>query len=256
MSIPKTIHQTITNKKLLSNSLLENIENIKLKNSSFIHKIYDDEERGQFILKHYGDKFFKIYSSINPAYGAARADYFRYLAIYKVGGIYLDIKSTTLKPLDNFIYQDDRIILSHWKKHTNNAQWEHVKFGIKYEWQQHFVISEPEHPYLKNVIDLVTENILNYNPFIHKTGKVAVLATTGPIAYTHGINADFCHQKHRVICSEDEGLLFSIFPSNQHSKHIGNYRYLTTPLILNNLATNKLFNIYSIPKNIKRFLSK
>lgn len=252
MNIPKLIHQTISNKNHLHQDIINNTNKIKHSNKEFSYCIYDDSGRVDFIKKHYEEKILKLYLSINPQYGAARADFFRYLLIYIVGGIYLDIKSSATTPFEKIIRENDKIILSQWSN-NNSPHWEHIKFNIKHEWQQWFLISEPGHPYVKNVIDLVINKIETYNPFIVNVGKIGVLNTTGPIPYTHGINADFSMGLHRVIDSTAEGLVYSIFQSSQHSKHTGNYRNLTSPVILNNYLFTSLHKFYSIPRNLKRW---
>lgn len=252
MGIPKLIHQTLSKKNLLTDQLINNIARLKSINPDYRHHFYTEEDRLNFIKHHYEEKYLKIYNLINPAYGAAKADFFRYLVIYKLGGVYLDIKSTITTPLEKIIKSDDKIILSNWQKKNNNSNWEHIDFGIKHEWQMFYIISEPGHPYLKNVIEIVVNNILNYNPFINKTGKIGVLSTTGPIPFTHGVNADFSKGLHRVIDSASEGIVHSIFQSNHHSRLIGNYRYLTSPVIINKGAADFFYKIYSIPLNLKR----
>ncbi len=42
-------------------------------------------------------------SADQPRYGVVLADIFRYLVIYNEGGVYLDIKSTVNRPLDEII---------------------------------------------------------------------------------------------------------------------------------------------------------
>ena len=46
-----------------------------------------------YIRREYGESILSCYLRIDPVYGAARADLFRYLLLYRTGGVYLDIKS-------------------------------------------------------------------------------------------------------------------------------------------------------------------
>ena len=62
-------------------------------------KIYADIECRKFIQENFENNIFKTYEKINPSYGAAKADLFRYCAIYQLGGIYIDIwKAAEKKP--------------------------------------------------------------------------------------------------------------------------------------------------------------
>src|SRR5436190_15289766 len=114
--IPKLIHQTYPDKNKLTPELHENIRNICQMNPNWIYQLYDDKDIETTILRYYNQEILNIYYRINPIYGAARADFFRYLLIYALGGVYLDIKSTTTQPLDENILSDDRFIISHWNQ--------------------------------------------------------------------------------------------------------------------------------------------
>lgn len=177
--IPKIIHQTFKTSSL-PNELLENVEFIKEMNPDFEYRFYDDNDCIDFIRKNYPEEKLKLYLSINEKYGAARADYFRYLLMYKVGGVYLDIKSTTTTPLRETLRHTDEYLLSHWpgKDWSNILNYE---FG---EFQNWHIICKPGHPFLKKTIELVEENIKNYKSGM---GKEAVLFTTGPIPYSKAI---------------------------------------------------------------------
>ena len=63
---------------------------------------YTDELIDKYIKNNFSERIYKAYNSINPEYGAAKADFFRYLIIYKEGGIYMDIKTGPKKKIDNF----------------------------------------------------------------------------------------------------------------------------------------------------------
>lgn len=70
--------------------------------------------------------------------------------MYKVGGVYLDIKSNTDKPFDTIIRPDDTYILCHWKskEHSHYLKYPNCEF------QQWHIISQPKHPFLKEVIQV------------------------------------------------------------------------------------------------------
>ena len=119
--IPKIIHQTFKSNQL-SREIKENIKKLKSQNPEYEYQFYSDEGVKKFITENYPD-YLQYYDMINPKFGAARADFFRYLVIYKHGGVYLDIKSTTTKPLREIIKPDDRYILTHWKQPNSLKLW-------------------------------------------------------------------------------------------------------------------------------------
>jgi inositol phosphorylceramide mannosyltransferase catalytic subunit len=115
MAIPKIIHQTVPDKSKMHQIFLDNVSRLKDLNGNWDHRLYDDREIGEFILESYGSEIAGYFDRLNPLYGAARADFFRYLLLYKFGGVYLDIKSTATRPLDEVLNADDVYLLSHWR---------------------------------------------------------------------------------------------------------------------------------------------
>jgi mannosyltransferase OCH1-like enzyme len=182
------------------------------------------------------------YENINPMYGAARADLFRYLLIYEYGGVYLDIKSTIVNPLDDVLRPDDDYLLSKWRNGPGEDYegWGtyYPKIdGIESEYQQWHIVASARHPFLKAVIEKVRHNIDRYSPFTDGVGKNGVMKLTGPIAYTSAIEPILAHHKHRLLDIEDLGFRYSIIPSENHNQygHVklfkNHYTTLTEPIV-------------------------
>ena len=231
--IPKNIFQILPNKKKINYMFQVNIDYIKNLNPTWNHILYDDNDIIEYIKTNYGIQMLNIYNMINPEYGAAKADFFRYLLMYKEGGVYLDIKSGMKYPLDEIINEDDEYILSHWacndqKKLLGN------KNG---EFQQWHIICRPNHPYLKAVINNVIINILNYDIKKDGVGKLGVLKVTGPIVYTKSIEPLLLQYKHKLYKINDYcGLVYNNLSINFfHSHHLffskKHYSKLSTPII-------------------------
>ena len=194
--IPKIIHQ-IYHSKILPVELENNIRNIKAKNPDWEMRLYDFEEIDNYLQNNF-PSLLRFYKKINPNYLAARADFFRYVVIYKEGGVYLDIKSATDSPLNSIIGINDKYILSQWPRSYSN--WgQHIDItNPGGEFQQWHIISVAGHPFLKAVIDNVCNNIVRYNPFVHGTGAFGVINLTGPIAYTKTILRLLENSPHRL----------------------------------------------------------
>jgi inositol phosphorylceramide mannosyltransferase catalytic subunit len=208
MPIPRIIHQTVADKKALPSAFAENISTLRDRNPGWQHRLYDDEDIVAFIAEAYDTELLKTYFRINAAYGAARADLFRYLLLYKIGGVYLDIKSTCTRPLDEAIRPDDTYLLSHWK----DRRWgRHPDLGEQGEFQQWHMEAQPQHPFLQAVIGQVRANIDAYNPSRHGVGRLAVFRMTGPIAYSLAIESVRQLHAHRQVEAEDLGFQYSIF---------------------------------------------
>jgi mannosyltransferase OCH1-like enzyme len=202
--IPKTIHQIFFSDKPIPPLLRQNIDRIKGFHDGWKHALYDHGDIVEFIRSAYGPEVLRYYEKINEKYGAARADLFRYLLMYKCGGVYLDIKASVESSLDDYLLPDDEYLLCRWR---NKSGEEFERWGVHSrlrkaggsEFQQWHIIAAPGHPFLRAVIEKVLHNIDNYNPVLHQTGRAGVLGVTGPIAYTLAIAPLLKEHKHRLV---------------------------------------------------------
>ena len=257
LCVPKLIHQTFQTKNLPPD-FEHNVENLIALNPGWVHKIYDDADIVRFIDEHYDITIKNYYFKINPRYGAARADFFRYLLLYKFGGVYLDIKSTISKPLDSILKPGDQYLLTQWenKAGDNREGWGKSTYLGDIpggEFQQWHIVAAAGHPFLKSVIERILNNIDHYNPWIHGTGGNGVLRLTGPIAYTLAIFPLMPYYSHRLTTDREIGFEYTIFKSSSH-KPLFKFHYtkLTESIIrLNGLAYLSA-QIYSIAKQSKR----
>ena len=179
LRIPKIIHQTFKTKEL-PEELRVSVESLKKLNPDFEYRYYDDEDCYNFIKENYDEETLSLYSSINPKYGSSKSDFFRYLLMYKVGGVYLDIKSSAKIPLNDIILPTDEYLLTHWE----GRDWNQILNYYHGEFQNWHIICKPNHPFLEKTIELVKRNIRNYKG---EKGKISVLNLTGPIVYSEAI---------------------------------------------------------------------
>ncbi|MDQ1231921.1 glycosyltransferase family 32 protein [Sphingomonas sp. SORGH_AS_0879] len=237
--IPRLIHQTYRTKDL-SDDLLANVEHLKTQNPSFSHHLYDDADIADFIRDEYGAKVQASYDRIRPEYGAARADLFRYLLMYARGGVYLDIKSTTTRPLEETLRPDDSFVTSHWANRPGERYENWGNDTVRFpempegELQQWHIIAEPKHPFLEAVINRTLANIDHYSPWRLGIGAPGTLQTTGPICYTRAILPLFGQHPHRRVRTNDEiGLQYSIYERLQQHQALSKnyYRFQTKPIV-------------------------
>jgi mannosyltransferase OCH1-like enzyme len=226
--IPLLLHQTFRTREL-NPELKASVQAMRQGNPGWEYRFYDDADIRDYILNAYGEEFLNYFQALNPKYAAARADLFRYLLMYREGGVYLDIKSHATKPLSEVIRPTDRFLISQWRDGPDNAvaMWgvhaelKHVEGG---EFQQWFIAAVPGHPFLKATIEAVLHNIRRYHPLTHSIGKPAVLRTTGPIAYTRAIHPLRDRHPYRLVDSEtDLGFRYSIFPKQDHQAALGRH---------------------------------
>jgi hypothetical protein len=216
--IPKIIHQVFPTSNIaeMPSEIQRNIERIRDANPEWEHRLYGDEEMVGYIGHHYGEKVLRYYQRINPKYGAARADLFRYLLLYREGGVYLDIKSSLQKPLKEVLRPDDRYLLSYWR---NGPGDEYEGWGLypqalpgRGEFQQWHIIAVAGHPFLHGVLIRVLANLARYLPCFSGVGAEGIMHTTGPIAYTQAILPLLNLHACRIADSQrDLGFVYSIF---------------------------------------------
>ena len=262
-SIPRLFHQTYSGGPLPS-EMCRNIDFIRNINQGWTYRFYDERARQNFIEDHYGAEVLSLYLRLNPEYAAARSDLFRYLALYRLGGIYLDVKSAALRPFDSILRPGDGYLLSQWKNREGEdfAGWGlHPELaGIEGgEFQQWFIVAVPGHPFLRMVIAHVLSNIERYVPGIHRTGAYAVFRVTGPIAYSLAIAPLLKHSRHRFVdATDDLGFSYSIYGRNTRQEHkrilASHYAELKTSLTEVGVAKKLFFDLYRAAAGTQKFI--
>ena len=256
-SIPRCIYQTYRVKDLPTD-LAQNVARLKQLQPGYQYRLFDDDEARRFIDENYGKKVLSAFDRIDPMYGAAKADLFRYLLIYMVGGIYLDVKSTINRNLDEVIRADDTYLLSRWR---NAAGEQHEGWGLHDdfsisggEFQQWYIVSVQGHPFLKAVIEKVLDNIERYRPWRHFFGKFGVVRLTGPIAYTSAIDSIIDSHPHRIEDDETAyGFQYTVFPANEHREILKNHYSLHEHSIIKMEGLNRVrWGIYAALRSTKR----
>jgi hypothetical protein len=235
-AIPKIIHQVYTVNSPLPADIVKNIKDIQELNADWKIRLWSDKEAMDFIYDCFGFDILKRYLRINPRYGAARADLFRYLCIYKLGGVYLDVKSGCATALDGFIRPADQYLLSQWDRvrgaeyylFGNHPELRHISGG---EFQQWHIIAAPGHPFLEQVINDVLGNIDRYDERFDGVGRRATLRTTGPITYTLSIRKLIDITEHRVFDFREAGLVYRKI-ENYEGLFDRVYSAQATPLVL------------------------
>ena len=93
--IPKLIISTYYNKNKIP---LKVFENIKTYAPNYKYIVYDDNEIISFLKKYYPENVLQSFHELIR--GAHKADLFRYCYLYIHGGIYLDIKTKLIEPIE------------------------------------------------------------------------------------------------------------------------------------------------------------
>jgi len=159
--IPKIIWQTM--KTNLVPDFMNNYAATWIReNPEYEYRFYDDDDIIDFIKSDF-PAYLNAYNRIK--YGASKADLWRYLIIYKYGGVYADIDCRCINPLRQWV--DPRAVYV-------------TQLGINKDLCQWLIISAPENPIFLMAAQEAKQNIENktyfatYHGFVLKKGKLAL----------------------------------------------------------------------------------
>ena len=88
--IPLVIYQTWHSKDRIPNLMQKSINKLRMSNPRFNYQLFDDNDCREFIKNNFDEDVLNAFDTLIP--GAYKADLWRYCILYKMGGIYLDIK--------------------------------------------------------------------------------------------------------------------------------------------------------------------
>ena len=103
--IPKVIFQCYHDKSKIPNKVYKNIQKFA---PGYKHVIYDDVECKTFLELNYGKEYKYIFEYLLKRTPAHASDLWRYCMLYKYGGVYLDIKTELIEPIDTTFNKIDK----------------------------------------------------------------------------------------------------------------------------------------------------
>ena len=178
MNIPRIIHQI----------WWQGVENIPkkydqkrktwLKNhKDWTFMVWDEIKIMNLLLNVY-PRFLKLFSKF--IYIHQKIDFAKYIILHNIGGIYADLDTVSIKPIDTLlnIFDNATFIVS--KISTNKFE-SLITSGKKQILNNGIIISKPNHYILKFLFDKVKSQTYKYNKFKHKIPKILLINnTTGP----------------------------------------------------------------------------
>lgn len=105
--IPKLIWQTHKN-KIPPKEAVESIKTWITKNSNHSWYYMDDFACEKFIVEHFSKEFVEMYKSL--PYGVMKSDAWRIAVVYVYGGVYADIDTECVVPIDSWVNNKDLIV--------------------------------------------------------------------------------------------------------------------------------------------------
>lgn len=202
--IPKIIWQTMKTNEVpifMKNYIDTWVEN----NPEYEYRFFDDEDIIRFLKKEYPE-FLLGYRKLK--YGASKADLWRYLAIYKFGGVYADIDCRCLRSLREWINPNSSFV---------------TQLGINMDLCQWLLISEPGNPIFWKAAKKTLENSLasnyrtSYKGFEYREQELKIRKNNSLIKFNHsilGLSGPPVLQKSAEECLI-EGSITNLLPNIQ-----------------------------------------
>jgi hypothetical protein len=157
---------------------------IKKHMPDYEYMFFKDEQIDDFFKKYY-PKYYDTY--LRLPLNIQKMDYFRYLAVYHYGGIYLDMDVNVLKPFDEIldngcVFPIDEII---YDNECDSDRYKHFCSGsINFLLGQYAFAAEPKNKFVKLLVDTINNNIDIYISSYVANSDSYVFETTGPDTVT------------------------------------------------------------------------
>lgn len=177
--IPKIIIQTWKS-NTVSQRYMKLINSVKENNPHYKYLFFTDDDIENFFKMYYPD-YFVTYLRLPII--IQRIDFFRYVAVYHFGGIYLDLDMKVFLPFDEILNNscvfpiDEYIDINFCK---NNRYKPYCDNGQEFLLGQYAFAAEPKHPFIKLLIDKIHERIEYYIQHVDYSSEDYIYKTTGP----------------------------------------------------------------------------
>lgn len=159
------------------------------KHPKWNYLFFDDDDIVLFIRNNY-PQYIDFFNNLPIT--IQKIDFFRYLAVYHYGGIYLDLDINIINDF-NELYNSNKCILP---IEINNVQDHILKKNNFHLLIGNYAFYAPaKHPFLKHLIDNITQNVISMddikiaqNTHTDNPNEVYVYHTTGPIMVSYSYN--------------------------------------------------------------------
>jgi inositol phosphorylceramide mannosyltransferase catalytic subunit len=143
------------------------------------HRLYDDEECRAFV-KESGDGWLEIYDGL--ARPVQRADLFRYLVVYRCGGLYADIDVECFRPVDPLLAE--RACVFAVQAHLTRRRQKELGYRRPRQIANCIFAAQAGHPFLGAILERVQKL-----PALPACTDEDVEDSTGPRMVTHAWEA-------------------------------------------------------------------
>ncbi|KAK9806068.1 hypothetical protein WJX72_000034 [[Myrmecia] bisecta] len=175
--IPKLIHQTFKSGSVPA-SVRPFMQSWRRYNEDWEIRFYDDEACLQFVQREFPE-YLDAYRSLPK--DVERSDFFRYMVVLRLGGVYADMDTECRKPLNNLIAPRDTMVVGWENEFSSDEEAAHRHYARTRQVLQWVFAAAPGHPVLREICDHIARNA--DMQFSENTNR-DTLERTGPGVWT------------------------------------------------------------------------
>ncbi|GLC37790.1 hypothetical protein PLESTB_001477000 [Pleodorina starrii] len=181
MLIPRTIHQTYRTRQLSPTLRAVRQSWARVNGPGWQLRFYDDEACIAFVRREFPE-YLDAYLSLPK--DVERSDFFRYMVILRLGGVYADIDVELRQPLDSVIGPTDTLVVGWEAEVATDAEAFKRHFVRNRQVLQWFFAAAPGHPVLRAACDHIAR--YSRHTFSNNTNR-DTLERTGPGMWTDAV---------------------------------------------------------------------
>ena len=184
LMIPRIIHQTYK-----SNAVPDRVRSLMASwtrlNPGWEVRFYDDQMCREFVRTEFPE-YYQAYLALPK--DVERSDFFRYLIVLHVGGVYADIDCECRAPLDRFLRSADTLVVG-WEGEFATDEMAYSRHFVRRRQVLNWVFAgAPGHPALREICDHIARSV--HKVFTNNTNR-DTLERTGPGAFTDVVLRQF-----------------------------------------------------------------
>ncbi len=212
--IPAVIHLTWKSARSLPGYASNNMKEWRRLNPGYKVVLHDDDAVDAYASRHFAE-FAPYWPLLKPV---QKADVFRYLVMWKEGGVYADVDVDPVKPVDEWMANGTKNTL-HWRSANVIIGWEQIT--DRPDWQGFYATnlqlcqwafaSSPGHAMWRHVLDFILQF---YKSGGHLKTK-SVIRSTGPGIFSQAVK-EFLKKEHGAAIGEAPLTLQELKRKNLH----------------------------------------
>lgn len=196
--IPNIVYQTWENKTFGRTHFLS-IKSFRNRNRDYSFRLFDASERDAYVLSNWQNSpLSEMYE--RARFGQIKADLFRYMIVFDLGGFYFDISKAIATPLRVLSGPEADGVISYEKnyKSSRSLDCSNLAYPSNLVLQWGFGFSKG-HDCLSALLSMIEEKYRTYENKIQENPKNAILNLTGPNVFTMAVESFFSSNPHNFV---------------------------------------------------------